>query len=52
MTGQIYVEKLIPLHARYAIPLLFIAGNGQTGTVLPPHGSLLSIAILTYHRTG
>jgi hypothetical protein len=33
MAGQIYVEKLEPLHARYKYPLVFIHGNGQTGTV-------------------
>jgi hypothetical protein len=52
MTGQIYVERLIPLHARYAIPLVFIAGNGQTGTVFTPHRSPFIIKTLTFHRTG
>jgi pimeloyl-ACP methyl ester carboxylesterase len=33
MTGQIYVEKLEPLNALHEYPLVFIAGNGQTGTV-------------------
>jgi hypothetical protein len=33
MTGQIYVEKLEPLKVRHDYPLVFIAGNGQTGTV-------------------
>ena len=33
MTGQIYVEKLEPLHVRHKYPLVFIHGNGQTGTV-------------------
>lgn len=46
MTGQIYVERLVPLHTRHTIPLVFIAGNGQTGTVLHPHRSPF-----TYHNT-
>lgn len=33
MVGQIYVEKLIPQHCKHEVPLLFIHGNGQTGTV-------------------
>jgi pimeloyl-ACP methyl ester carboxylesterase len=33
MTGQIYVEKLEPLHVRHEHPLVFITGNVQTGTV-------------------
>ena len=38
MAGQIYVEKLEPLHVRHEYPLVFIHGNGQTGTVSPCHG--------------
>lgn len=33
MVGQMYVEKLFPLHeARHPWPLIFIHGGGQTGT--------------------
>lgn len=36
MTGQMYVEKLIPVHGvRHPWPLVFIHGAGQTGTVNP-----------------
>ena len=47
MTGQIYVEKLEPLHARHEIPLVFLAGNGQTGTVRLPHRKRRAVAMLT-----
>lgn len=33
MTGQIYVEHLVPLHQHHhKSPMVFITGNGQTGT--------------------
>ncbi|KAL8898827.1 MAG: hypothetical protein Q9207_006505 [Kuettlingeria erythrocarpa] len=33
MTGQMYVEKLVPIHGvKHAWPLVFIHGAGQTGT--------------------
>ena len=32
MTGQIYVEKLTPAHVTKPVPIIFIAGAGQTGT--------------------
>ena len=36
MTGQMYVEKLTPLHGvTHLWPLVFIHGAGQTGTVSP-----------------
>lgn len=40
MAGQIFVEKLEPLHVRYEYPLVFIHGNGQTGTASPHPTSL------------
>jgi pimeloyl-ACP methyl ester carboxylesterase len=45
MTGQIYVERLDPLHVRHKYPLVFIAGNGQTGTVPLSHHPI------THHQT-
>lgn len=33
MVGQIYVEKLEPQQSLHDHPIVFIAGNGQTGTV-------------------
>jgi len=33
MAGQIYVEKLEPQQSLHDHPVVFIAGNGQTGTV-------------------
>ena len=34
LTGQMYVEKLIPMNGvRHRWPLVFIHGAGQTGTV-------------------
>ena len=33
MVGQAYVEKLVPHEVKHAIPLVFISGNAQTGTV-------------------
>ncbi|CZR66583.1 related to fusarubin cluster-esterase [Phialocephala subalpina] len=32
MTGQMYVEKLVPQHPTQPYPLLFITGSGQTST--------------------
>ncbi|KAK4555459.1 hypothetical protein LTR86_007211 [Recurvomyces mirabilis] len=32
MVGQIYVERLQPAHIRHEYPLVFIAGNGQSGS--------------------
>ncbi|KAF2163122.1 hypothetical protein M409DRAFT_68742 [Zasmidium cellare ATCC 36951] len=32
LVGQVYVEQLVPLKVRYEVPLLFIAGLGQSGT--------------------
>lgn len=53
MTGQIYVERLDPLHVRHEYPLVFIAGNGQTGTVpLSSHHLKLITRPLTPTRTG
>jgi hypothetical protein len=52
MTGQIYVERLDPLHVQHATPLVFIAGNGQTGAVLTSHHPLSITQTLTYYRTG
>jgi hypothetical protein len=53
MTGQIYVERLDPLHVRHKYPLVFIAGNGQTGTVpLSSHPPKLITRPLTSPRTG
>jgi hypothetical protein len=33
MTGQIYVEKLVPPKVTQKHPLVFIHGSAQTGTV-------------------
>ena len=37
MVGSIYVEKLVPHEVKYGTSLVFIAGNGQTGTVCHRH---------------
>lgn len=37
MAGQIYVERLDPLHVRHKYPLVFTVGNYQSGTVPPSH---------------
>ena len=38
MTGQMYVEKLLPVNgATHRWPLVFIHGAGQTGTVSAIH---------------
>jgi len=50
MTGQIYVERLEPLHVRHETPLVFIAGNGQTGTVSSSHQPPSTANPLTFHQ--
>lgn len=44
MTGQMYVEKLIPVDGvKRPLPLVFIHGAGQTGSVSPISSSLLAV---------
>lgn len=44
MAGQMYVEKLFPLHgARHPWPIVFIQGAGQTSTVSLKFGFILNI---------
>lgn len=54
MTGQMYVEKLIPVDGvKHPLPLVFIHGAGQTGSVSPISSSLLaccSVACITQHE--
>lgn len=35
-TDQMYVEKLTPARVSKPHPIVFVHGNGQTGTVCPP----------------
>jgi hypothetical protein len=42
MTGQMYVEKLVPADGcTQPYPLVFMAGGSQTGTVSVPFESFL-----------
>ena len=47
MIGQIYVEQLLPHEVKHQYPLVFIAGQAQTGTVslLSPTSVVREMAI-------
>ena len=56
-TGQMYVEKLSPVSITQPYPIIFIHGQGQTGTVciidllLSSHLAVHKLIVLNY-RTG
>jgi hypothetical protein len=46
MVGQMYVEKLVPIHPTQKYPLFFITGAAQTATVLRPLSGMHHLLIV------